>query len=81
MNSVNTKMIRAQMTLHEYTIDKLAKELGISTKTLSTRLNSSPEKFTQEQIEKLVAVLDIKNPMDIFFNNWLRETQQKIAKS
>lgn len=69
-------MIRAQMTLHGYTVDKLAKELGISTKTLSTRLNNSPEKFTQEQMQTIVTVLKIKNPMDIFFNQWLREMQQ-----
>ncbi|MDD3224742.1 MAG: hypothetical protein PHX70_08630 [Clostridium sp.] len=49
---VNTKMIKAQMTLYEYTIDKLSKELGISSKTLSTRLNISPQKFTQEEIQK-----------------------------
>ena len=64
---VDTKMIKAQMTLHEYTIDKLAKEMGVSAKTLSTRLNISPQKFTQEQIEKIVTTLKIKDPVDIFF--------------
>lgn len=64
---VNTNMLRAQMVLHNYTIDKLAKEVGISAKTLSTRLNNSPEKFTQEQIEKMVKILKIENPAGIFF--------------
>jgi transcriptional regulator with XRE-family HTH domain len=76
MNLVNTKMIRAQMTLHGYTVGKLAKEIGVSTKTLSARLNNSPEKFTQEQIQKIVTILQIKNPIDIFFNHELREMQQ-----
>lgn len=56
------------MTLYDYTIESLAKELGICPKTLSTRLNSSPEKFTQAQILKLVKILKIENPIDIFFN-------------
>lgn len=64
---VDTKMIRAQMTLHEYTIEKLAKQLGISAKTLSTRLNISPQKFTQEQIQTIVTTLKIKDPTNIFF--------------
>ncbi len=64
---VNTKMIKAQMTLHEYTIDRLSKELGISPKTLSTRLNISPQKFKQEEMQKIVTILKIKNPIDIFF--------------
>lgn len=64
---VDTKMIRAQMTLHEYTIEKLAKQLGISAKTLSTRLNISPQKFTQEQIQTMVTTLKIKDPTNIFF--------------
>lgn len=72
---VDTKMIRAQMTLQGYTIGKLAKELGISSKTLSVRLNYSPEKFTQAQIQKMVLILKIKNPTDIFFNQRLREMQ------
>lgn len=64
---VDTKMIKAQMTLHDYTIDKLAKELGVSAKTLSTRLNKSPQKFTQEQIQTIVIALEIKDPICIFF--------------
>lgn len=64
---VNTKLLRAQMLLNDYTIDKLAKEIGVCSKTLSTRLNNSPEKFTQEEMQKIVTILKIKNPLDIFF--------------
>lgn len=76
MNSVDVRRIKAQMTLHGYTLDTLARELGISSKTLSTKLNKCPEKLTQEQIEKLVTILKIDNPMAIFFNQWLRITKQ-----
>ncbi|MBU3195696.1 helix-turn-helix domain-containing protein [Clostridium algidicarnis] len=64
---VNTRMIRAQMALHGYTINSLSKELGISAKTLSTRLNVSPENFTQMQIQKMITTLKIQEPMKIFF--------------
>ena len=75
MSSVDVRRIKAQMTLLGYTLDTLAKELGISSKTLSTKLNKSPEKLTQEQIQKLVSILKIENPTAIFFNRWLRETK------
>lgn len=63
---VNTNMLRAQMVLHNFTIEKLAKELDVSSKTLSERLNNSPEKFTQKQMQKLVNVLNTENPVKIF---------------
>jgi DNA-binding XRE family transcriptional regulator len=69
-------MLRAQMALHGYTIEKLAKEIGVSSKTLSTKLNSSPEKFTQKEMEELVRTLKIENPTNIFFATKLRDTQQ-----
>lgn len=74
MNGVDTRLLKANMVLHGYTIDKLAKELDVSPKTLSTRLNSSPEKFTQGEMEKIISVLKIKNPLDIFFTQWSRKT-------
>lgn len=65
---VNVKLLKAQMVLNNYTIGKLANEMGISTKTLSTRLNKSPEKFTQAEIQKIVIILKISDLMRIFFN-------------
>lgn len=66
---VNVKLLKAQMVLNNYTIGKLANEIGISTKTLSTRLNKSPEKFTQAEIQKIVTILKISDLMRIFFNH------------
>lgn len=64
---VDTRLLRAQMVLRGYTINSLSKEIGISSKTLSTKLNSSPEKFTQGEMQKMVSILKIKNPIEIFF--------------
>lgn len=44
----------------------VAKMLGISTKTLNTKLNSKGA-FDSNEIEKLIEVLSIENPIEIFF--------------
>lgn len=64
---VNTRMLRAQMVLKNYTIKTLAKKIGVSDKTLSSKLNRFPNKFTQEEMSNMVDVLEIENPADIFF--------------
>lgn len=64
----NTNLLKAQMALHGFTITKLAKEIGVTSKTLSVKLNHSPENFTQKEMEAMIKVLKIKNPENIFFN-------------
>ena len=55
------------MVENGYTIATLAREIGISNATLSTRLNNNPGSFTQDEMQVLVRVLKIENPSDIFF--------------
>ncbi|OAA93046.1 helix-turn-helix domain-containing protein [Clostridium coskatii] len=74
-----SNLLKAQMALHGYTITKLASEIGITPKTLSVKLNHSPEKFTQKEMESIVNVLKIKNPAQIFFSHELRDTQQEVS--
>lgn len=59
--------IKGRMKAEGYTQADLAKELGISTKTLSTRLKKGV--FGSDEIEKMITILKIKNPIDIFFKN------------
>lgn len=47
--------------------EDVAKSLGISTKTFNSKLNRGI--FNSLEIEKLIVVLDIKNPLEIFFAN------------
>lgn len=47
----------------------VAKALGISTPTLRSRLEKGV--FKNDEIEKLVKLLKIENPMEIFFVNIL----------
>lgn len=64
---VDTRKLRSQMVLKGYTIKTLAEKIGISEKTLSTKINKTPNKFTQEEMSEIVHALDIENPVNIFF--------------
>lgn len=71
-----TNLLKAQMALRGYNITKLANEMGITSKTLSVKLNHTPENFTQKEMEAMVYILKIKNPEQIFFGQELRKMQQ-----
>lgn len=57
--------LRGKIRAKGYTQDKLARELGISAKTLSNKLNKGV--FGSDEMERLILILEIKNPMEIFF--------------
>lgn len=63
---LNVPEFRAAMARKGYTQKKLASVLGISEKTFYERIKS--KRFGTEEIEKLIPVLEINNPMDIFFD-------------
>ena len=50
-----------------YQINQIAKILSISRSTLWRKINGISE-FTRPEINKLIKVLSITNPMDIFFD-------------
>ena len=58
--------------------EDVAKILGISTKTFNTKLNRGI--FNSLEIERLIVVLDIKNPLEIFFPN-IVTSNAKINKA
>ena len=62
---LNVNGLKAAMVLKGYTSEKLAKELGITTRTLSTRFKTGD--FGTKEIEIMVDVLSIEDPMSIFF--------------
>lgn len=63
---LNVPEFRAAMARKGYTQKKLAMILGISEKTFYERIKC--KRFGTEEIEKLIPVLEISNPMDIFFD-------------
>lgn len=62
---VNITELKAQMVRKQYTQEKLAGAMGISNRTLYNKFKSGV--FGSDEIEKMISILDIKEPMDIFF--------------
>lgn len=60
--------IKGRIVAKGLTQDYVAKKIGISTKTLNSKLNGKGA-FDVNEIESLIKVLDIKNPIEIFFVN------------
>lgn len=58
--------LKGKIKAKGYTQERLATELDISPKTLSNKLNRGI--FGSDEIEKMIKILDIKNPIEIFFN-------------
>ena len=57
--------LKAQMVRKQYTQEKLADALGISTRSLYNKFKSGV--FGCDEIENMLLILEIKDPMSIFF--------------
>ena len=64
---LNVNEFKAAMVRKGYTQKDLAKILGMSEKTFYERLKNKV--FGSDEIETLVTVLEISDPMPIFFSN------------
>ena len=62
---LNKNLLRAEMARCGYTNNSLAKEIGISSRTFSNRLNSGD--FGAKEIGKMIKCMRLKDPMGIFF--------------
>ena len=62
---INTNELRAEIVRCGLTQEKVAKELNMSPKTFYSRMRKGI--FNSDEIESLISLLDIKNPMKIFF--------------
>lgn len=65
----------AQMTLRDVSKKELAEILGINEATLYRKINNDGY-FTRSEINKLIEVLRIDNPTEIFFAEKLAETKE-----
>ena len=68
---------KAAMVKKGYTQKSLAHELGISEKTFGERLKS--QRFSTEEIEKLIPLLGIEEPMSIFFSKLVTSKDTRTA--
>lgn len=62
------KELKAEMARKGINKKQLAKEIGMSTKTLYLKMKTG--KFGIDEVEKIMRVLDLKSPMSIFFAGW-----------
>lgn len=61
---LNVLEFKAAMVRKGFTQKSLAQHLGISEKTLCSRIKN--KRFSTEEIEQLIPLLGINNPMQIF---------------
>ena len=62
---INANLIRAKIVENGMTQEQVAKEMGISAKTFSIKMNNG--KFGLHEAEKLIKILKIEEPAKYFF--------------
>lgn len=62
---VNTNDLKAEFVRNGLTQKEVAEAIGMTPRTLSRKLEIGI--FGSDEIEKLIKLLNIKNPMEIFF--------------
>lgn len=62
---IKINRLKARFVEKGYTQQDIARELGITDVTLSRKLNRGV--FNSDEIYKMIVLLDIKDPTEIFF--------------
>lgn len=65
---MNKALLEYEIKRKGYTIERMCKELGISRSAFFRKCNGSSE-FKQGEIAKIVELLGLESPMEIFFAN------------
>lgn len=63
---MNANALRGEIARKGYTQGHVAKQIGISPKAFSQKINGKRQ-FMMSEAEKMVALLDIMDPAAIFF--------------
>lgn len=66
---INIDKLNGKIAENRLTREKLAKAMGISTRGLSLKFKKGV--FNNVEIEKLVKILKIDNPIEIFFGDFM----------
>lgn len=64
---LDVNALKAEMARHGYTQSSIACELGMTSRTFSTRLKTGD--FGRIEMDILIEKLHLKDPMSIFFAN------------
>lgn len=73
----NRRLFEAHLVLAGVTKAELAKLLGINVTTMSRKIQRDGD-FTREEINKIINVLNIDDPTEIFFAKEYAETQEEV---
>lgn len=73
---MDVNKLKGKMAEKSYTQKKMAKELGITEQSLNAKMNSRSQ-FTLKEVVEIVSILDIDDPVEIFFNKEIPKMQRK----
>ncbi|WP_394874605.1 DUF739 family protein [Clostridium neonatale] len=73
---MDVNKLKGKMIEKSYTQKKMAKELGITEQSLNAKMNSRSQ-FTLKEVVEIVSILEIDDPVEIFFNKKIPNMQQK----
>lgn len=76
-NLVNVNLIKGAIASKGLTQKDVAKKLEMSPKTFSMKLKKRV--FGSDEIEKMIKLLDIKDPMPIFFASEVTSGDTKVT--
>ena len=62
---IKVNLLKGEMAKQGYTQTALAKELGMAPKTLNAKMKKGV--FKSNEIDAMIALLNISNPVEIFF--------------
>lgn len=62
---LDKQLFKAELVKNGYTFKSMAKELGISERTFSTRVKKGD--FGSDEMDKMIPLLHLKDPMSVFF--------------
>lgn len=71
------RKFRAQLVLADVSMKELAAKLGINEATLYRKVKQDGA-FTRDEINRMIIILHISNPTEIFFANKLAQTQGEV---
>lgn len=62
------KRLQAQMVLKDINAEELSEQLGINPSTFYRKMNNDGD-FSRAEIEKMIIILEINDPVFVFFDN------------
>ncbi|MBD5642728.1 helix-turn-helix transcriptional regulator [Clostridium botulinum] len=73
---MDSNKLKGRMVEKRYTQKILAEELGITPQALNAKINKRSQ-FTLDEVVKLTAILEIEDPIRIFFTTLVPNKQQE----